>query len=65
MSQINHNGQTIDEPIIIANTFNNCFTSIGKTLEEIIPQTKINPLFYLKNKIEINFSAMPTTNEEV
>ena len=60
-SQINHNGLTI----IIANTFNNFFTSIGKILAKSIPQTKINPLSYLKNKIEIDFSAIPTTNEEV
>ena len=64
-SQINHNGLTINEPIIIANTFNNFFTSIGKTRDKSIPQTKINPLSHLKNKIEIDFTAIPTTNEEV
>ena len=64
-SQINHNGLIINEPIIIANTFNNFFTSIGKTLDKSIPQTKINALSYLKNKIEIDFTAIPTTNEEV
>ena len=64
-SQINHNGLTINGPIIIANTFNNFFTSIGKTRDKSIPQTKINPLFYLKNKIEIDFTAIPTINEEI
>ena len=55
-SQINHNGLNINEPIIIiANTFNNFFTSIGKTQDKSIPQSKIKPLSYLKNKIEIDF----------
>ena len=44
ISHIYHNGQTITEPITIANTFNNFFTSIGQSINDSIPQTNINPI---------------------
>ena len=65
ISHIYHNGQTITEPITIANTFNNFFTSIGQSINDSIPQTNINPLSYLTNRIDVDFTAKPTTNEEV
>ena len=65
ISHIYHNGQTITEPITIANTFNTFFTSIGQSINDSIPQTNINPLSYLKNRIDVDFTAKPTTNEEV
>ena len=53
ISHIYHNGQTITEPITIANTFNNFFTSIGQSINDSIPQTNINPLSYLTNRIDV------------
>ena len=51
-SQIKLNGHTIDEQVTIANTFNNFFTGIRNSINGSIPLTKINPLSYLKNRIE-------------
>ena len=65
ISHIYHNGQTITEPITFANTFNNFVTSIGQSINDSIPQTNINHLSYLTKRIDVDFTAKPTSNEEV
>ena len=65
ISHIYHNGQTITEPITIANTFNNFFTSIGQSINDSIPQTIINPLSYLTNRIDVDHSTSHRLDQSI
>ena len=49
----------INDPKIMADTFNNFFTDVVPNIDKSIPKTPISPLSFLHNRIEKNFSFKP------
>ena len=52
VSQIKTNDAYIDDPTMIANSFNNFFVNVGPNLDKEIPKTPISPLSYLKSRVD-------------
>ena len=57
--------KTINNPIKIANNFNNHFTSIAEKIEDNLVKSKVNYSKYLINPIKYSFFIKPTNAEEV
>ena len=57
--------KTINNPIKIANSFNNHFTSIAEKIEDNLVKSKFNYSRYLCNPNEYSFFIKPTNAEEV
>ena len=57
--------KTINNPIKIANNFNNHFTSIAEKIEDNLVKSKFNYSKYLSNPNEYSFFINPTNPEEV
>ena len=57
--------KTINNPIKIANNFNNHFTSIAEKIEDNLVKSKFNYSRYLSNPNEYSFFIKPTNAEEV
>ena len=51
ISQIELNGETIEDPIIMADKFNNFFSNIGPELQKKIPSCNKNPSEYLSKAV--------------
>ena len=58
-------GLSYESELEIANIFNNHFCSIGDDLESEIPNTSLDPLFYINNNLTSSFWLNPTTPLEV
>ena len=59
------NNNVTSEPNIIANSFNNFFTNVGKNLAGKIPLSKINPLHYMKNTNLRSFALNHVNTDEI
>ena len=65
ISCIHVGNKTINNPIEIANSFNNHFTSIAEKIEDNLVKSKFNYSRYLSNPNEYSFFIKPTNAEEV
>jgi hypothetical protein len=65
LPQILINGHLSDNPLEIANTFNNYFTNIGNVLDKKIPKSNIDPISFLTKNYTINLFLEPTTEHEI
>ena len=64
ISHLMDNGIRINDPVKMANIFNNYFVNVGSQIDKTIPRTKKFPTDYLKNRVpELMFLA-PVTPEE-
>ena len=44
---LNHNGNSISDPSVIREVFNNYFSNIASNLDSDIPHSNISPLYFL------------------
>ena len=65
VNYILQNNQSITEPKIMANAFNNFFANVGPTIDKEIPKTPISPLSFLRNRVFNDFTFKETTISEV
>ena len=65
ISQIQHDNQTINDPKLMANAFNNFFASVGPNTDKAIPKTPISPLSFLRDRVANNFFFKATSIAEV
>ena len=65
VNYILQNNQSITEPKIMANAFNNFFANVGPTIDKEIPKTPISPLSFLRNLVFNDFTFKETTISEV
>jgi hypothetical protein len=65
LEDIEINSQTVDDPGIIANKFNNVFTNIGPELQKTIPSCTKTPGDYLSHSAAHSLFFAPTTDHEV
>jgi len=65
INQIQIGNNTINDPKLMANAFNNFFANVGPNTDKEIPRTPISPLDFLKNRVINNFCLKPTTIPEV
>ena len=66
ISHLNINGKTIDEPIDIANNFNNFFVNVGPETEKNVPRVpNQSPTQFLKNRNQIDFIVAHISEEEI
>ena len=65
VSSLTINQKTISDPLTIANSFNEFFTTVSSSLAKKIPKSK-KPFFrYLGNKIQNSFFLKPVQEEEI
>ena len=55
----------MDDPLTIANCFNDVFVNIGPQLAENIPNSSLNYKYYLDMPIQESMFTEPTTAEEI
>ena len=65
VSSLTINQKTISDPLTIANSFNEFFTTEGSSLAKKIPKSKKSFFRYLGNKIQNSFSLKPVQEEEI
>ena len=68
ISHLMDNGTLINDPVKMANIFNNYFVNVGSQIDKTIPRTKKCPTDYLKNKKKspkIDIFLAPVTPEEI
>ena len=63
--EIQVDNKTINNPIMIANNFNNHFTSIDKKIENNLVKSKFNYPKYLSNPNKYSFYIKPTNTDDV
>ena len=59
------NGNSLSDPTVIANAFNNNFATIGSNLESNIPATDISFTSYLRGSYPHTFVLFPTNANEI
>ena len=64
-SQLNVNGNVIDDPKCIANSYNNFFTNVGFNIDKDIPIINKSPESFLKQRNDENFLISHVTHEEL
>ena len=65
VSSITINQKTISDPLTIANSFNEFFTTVRSSLVKKIPKSKKSFFRYLGNKIENSLFLKPVEEEEI
>ena len=66
ISHLNINGKIVDEPIDIANNFNNFFVNVGPETEKSIPRIpNQSPNQFLKNRNQFDFIIAHISEEEI
>ena len=66
ISHLVNNGARNNDPVKMANIFNNYFVNVGSQIDKTIPRTKKSPIDYLENRIpESIFLASVITPEEI
>ena len=67
LSQISHlleNDKQVDDPVKVANMFNNCFVNVGGDIDKSVPKTRKSPMDYLLNRIPSSIFLAPVTEGE-
>ncbi len=66
ISQLNVGGKVVDDPVSVANNFNNFFASVGPNTEKSVPKVPhISPSFYLKNRTQLDFIIAHISEQEI
>ncbi len=66
ISQLNVKGKIIDDPVSIANNFNNFFANVGPDTEKSVPKVPhITPSFYLKNRVQFDFIIAHISEQDI
>ena len=65
ISHLVNNGTRINDPVKMANIFNNYFVNVGSQIDKTIPRTKKSPIDYLENRIPESIFLAPVTPEEI
>ena len=66
ISQLNVKGKIVDDPVSIANNFNNFFANVGPTTEKSVPKVPhISPSFYLKNCVQFDFLITHISEQDI
>ena len=67
-SNISHlldKGNQVNDPVKMANIFNNYFVSVGSANDNTITRTRKSPTDYLKNRISQSVFVTSVTPEEI
>ena len=66
ISHLNINGKIVDEPIDIANNFNNFFVNVGPETEKNVPRIpNQSPTQFLKNRNQFDFILAHISEEDI
>ena len=65
ISHLMDNLTRINDPVEMANIFNNYFVNVGSQIDKTIPITKKSPTDYFKSKILESIFLAPVTPEEI
>ena len=65
IDKIVENGMETTNPVEMANTLNNFYVNIGKSIEEKIPKAKTSFSYYLRQRNIYNIILNPCTDEEI
>ena len=68
LSRISHlpkNGKQVDDPVEMANMFNNYFVNVGGNIDKSIPRTRKSLMDYLLKRIPNSIFLAPVTEREV
>ena len=68
LSPISHlleTGKQVDDPVKMANMFDNYFTNVGGNIDKSIPRTRKSPVDYLLNKIPNSVFLAPVTEGDI
>ena len=65
LPKISINGNLVDDPQLIANSFNNFFANIGTALDKKIPNSTTSPLHFIPKNYTLNLFLHPTTEQEI
>ena len=66
ISQLDVKGKIVDDPVSIANNFNNFFANVGPTTEQSVPKVPhISPSFYLKNRVQFDFLITHISEQDI
>ena len=68
LSRISHlptNGKQVDDPVKMANMFNNYFVNVGGNIDKSIPRTRKSLMDYLLKRIPNSIFLAPVTEREV
>ena len=65
ISDLLKNGKQVDDPVKMANMFNNYFVNVGGNIDKSIPRTRKSPMDYLCNRTPISIFLAPVTEREI
>ena len=66
ISHLNMNGKIVDEPVDIANNFNNFFVNVGPETEKTVPRIpNQSPTQFLKNRNQFDFIVAHISEEDI
>ena len=66
ISQLNVRGRVVDDPVSIANNFNNYFASVGPDTEKSVPKVpNMSPTMFLKNRNQFNLIIAHISEQEI
>ena len=65
LSHLTNNGMRVDDPVKMANIFNQYFVNVGSNLDNTIPRTRKSPIDYLKNRNGSSMFLAPVTTQEI
>ena len=66
ISHLNINGKIVDEPLDIANNFNNFFVNVGPETEKNVPRVpNQSPNQFLKNRNQFDFIVAHISEEDI
>ena len=55
----------VDDPVKMANIFNQYFVNVGSNLDNTIPRTRMSPVDYLKKRNGSSMFLAPVTTQEI
>ena len=55
----------VDDPVKMANIFNQYFVNVGSNLDKTIPRTRKSPIDYLNNRNGSSMFLAPVTTQEI
>ena len=65
ISHLTSNGMHVDDPVKMANIFNQYFVNVGSNLDKTIPRTRKSPIDYLKNRNGSSMFLAPVTTQAI
>ena len=66
ISQLHINGNIVDDPETISNSFNTFFSNVGPNTEKSVPKVPhLSPTYFLKNRNQFNFIITHISEQEI